>query len=371
MEASTQVQLASLQALTDTAITSLEVEDLLGELLSRVQETLDADTAAVLLLAEGAGDLVATAARGIEEEVREGVRIPIGTGFAGRIAASRGPIRLDHVDATTVANPILWEKGIKVMLGVPLLTADRLLGVLHVGRLENRPFTDHELALLQVVAVRVAGAIQGRSLAIERAAAALLERSLLPEQLPRYSGLELAARYVPAEGEVIGGDWYDVFTLPSEQLWIVVGDVAGHGMRASIVMGRIRSALRAYALLELPPEEVLRLVDRKVDHFEIGTIATVACAVTAPPYDTLTIALAGHPPPVISAPNRPAEVAAIRPGPPLGWGWVTDTLRPRSTSPPAPQLSSTRTAWSNGVANRSTWASNVSGRLSHPLTPGK
>ena len=321
MEASTQAQLASLQALTDTAITSLEVEDLLDELLSRVQEALDADTAAVLLLAEGAGELVATAARGIEEEVREGVRIPIGTGFAGRIAASRGPIRLDRVDATTVANPILWEKGIEVMLGVPLLTADRLLGVLHVGRLENRPFTDHDVALLQVVADRVAGAIQGRSLAIERAAAALLERSLLPGQLPSYPGLELAARYVPARRRShVAATGTTCSRSPPEQLWIVVGDVAGHGIQASIVMGRIRSTLRAYTLLELPPEEVLRLVDRKVDHFEIGTIATVACAVTAPPYDTLTIALAGHPPPVISAPNRPAEVAAIRPGPPLGCG---------------------------------------------------
>ena len=65
----------------------------------------------------------------------------------------------------------------------------------------------------------------------------------------------------------------------------------------------------------------MRLVDRKVDHFEIGTIATVACAVTAPPYDTLTIALAGHPPPVIAAPNQPAKVVAVRPGPPLGCGW--------------------------------------------------
>ena len=94
-------------------------------------------------------------------------------------------------------------------------------------------------------------------------------------------------------------------------------------------MGRIRSALRAYTLLELPPDEVLRLVDRKVDHFEIGTIATVACAVTDPPYDTLTIALAGHPPPVIATPNGPAEVAAIRPGPPLGMGWGK---RPGSTT---------------------------------------
>jgi putative methionine-R-sulfoxide reductase with GAF domain len=320
-ESPAQGQLASLLALTDTAITALAVDDLLDELLGRVQEALDADTAAVLLLAKGGGELVATAARGIEEEVREGVRIPIGSGFAGRIASSGGPIRLDRVDATTVSNPILWEKGIEVMLGVPLLMSDQLLGVLHVGRLEKRPFSEHDVALLEVAADRVAGAIQGRRLAIERAAAALLERSLLPQRLPSYPGLELAARYVPAEGEVIGGDWYDVFTLPSGELWIVVGDVAGHGIEASIVVGRIRSALRAYSLLDLSVEEVLCLVDRKVDHFEIGTIATVACAVTAPPYDTLTVALAGHPPPVIATPGRPAEVARVDPGPPLGCGW--------------------------------------------------
>ena len=182
-----------------------------------MQESLDADTAAVLLVAKGDAELVATAARGLEEEVREGFRVPIGTGFAGRIAARRGPIRLDRVDATTVTNPILWEKGVQVMLGVPLLTADELLGVLHVGRLDDRPFTDHDVALLQVVADRVAGAIQSRTLALERAAAVLLERSLLPGRLPRFPGLELAARYVPAEGEVVGGDWYDVFTLPSRR----------------------------------------------------------------------------------------------------------------------------------------------------------
>ena len=159
---------------------------------------------------------------------------------------------------------------------------------------------------------------------IERAAAVLLERSLLPGRLPRLPGLELAARYVPAEGEVVGGDWYDVFTLPSQEVWIVVGDVAGHGIEASVVMGRIRSALRAYSLLGLPPDEVLRLVDRKVDHFEFGIFATVACAATAPPYDALTIALAGHVPPVIAAPDRPAEVISLRPGPPLGCGWSND-----------------------------------------------
>jgi putative methionine-R-sulfoxide reductase with GAF domain len=320
-EVTAEDRLASLQALTDTALTKLDVEDLLDELLKRVQEALDCDTAAVLLLDKGGDQLVATAALGIEEEVREGVRVPVGSGFSGRVAATRAPIRLDRVDASTVANPILWEKGIEVMLGVPLLASDRLLGVLHVGRLERRPFTEDDVALLQVVAVRVAAAIQGRTLAIERAAAAILERGLLPERLPSYPGLELAARYVPAEGQVIGGDWYDVFRLPSGQVWVVVGDVAGHGMEASIVMGRIRSSLRAYSLLDLPVDEVLHLVDKKVDHFEIGTIATVACAVSDPPYETLTVALAGHPPLVVATPDRPSEVAEVAPGPPLGVGW--------------------------------------------------
>ena len=115
--------MANLQALTDTALSTLDVDELLAELLSRVREILDADTAAVLLLDESSGQLVATAACGIEEEVREGVRVPLGSGFAGRVAASRGPIQLDRVDPTTVSNPILWEKGIQVMLGVPLLSA--------------------------------------------------------------------------------------------------------------------------------------------------------------------------------------------------------------------------------------------------------
>jgi hypothetical protein len=312
-------RLVALESLTDTALTRLEVEDLLDELLSRVQEILEADTAAVLLL-DGPRELVARAARGIEEEVRQGVRVPLGSGFAGRIAAPRGPILLERVDATTVTNPILWEKGIKVMLGVPLLAGDRLLGVIHVGRLVDRAFGPDDVLLLEVVAGRVAGAVQTRQLAIERAAALLLERSLLPSALPASPGLEVSARYVPAQNGTVGGDWYDVFTLPSGQLWIVTGDVAGHGIHAAVVMGRIRSALRAYTMLELPPEDVLDLVDRKVTHFEIGSIATVALAATHPPFDRLQLALAGHPPPAIAVPGSPTVLAEVDVGTPLGTG---------------------------------------------------
>jgi sigma-B regulation protein RsbU (phosphoserine phosphatase) len=316
--ADTEARLENLEALTDATLTRLDVDDLLVELLGRVREILDVDTASVLMRDAGSGVLVARAACGIEDEVRQGVQIPIGTGFAGRVAATRKPVRLDRVDATTVVNPVLWEKGVKVMLGVPLLSGDDVLGVLYVGRLSDRSFGDEDMHLLQVVADRIVGATQTRALAIERAATRLLERSLLPSKLPSCPGLGFATRYVPAEERTVGGDWYDLFMLPDGQLWVVVGDVAGHGVQAAVVMGRIRSALRAYALLDTSPAHVLDLVDRKVHQFEVGTFATVACAVSSPPYDALTIALAGHLPPVVAVPGQRAMFADVESSPPIG-----------------------------------------------------
>ena len=97
------------------------------------------------------------------------------------------------------------------MLGVPILSNDTVLGVLHVGRLEQRPFDDHDVELLNVVADRVAGAMETRQHAIERAAALVLERSLLPPTPPSTPELEFATRYVAAEDRTVGGDWYDHF----------------------------------------------------------------------------------------------------------------------------------------------------------------
>jgi phosphoserine phosphatase RsbU/P len=311
-------RLEGLLSVTDSALTELKVEDLLIELLFRVREVIEADTAAVLLLDHESNELVATAACGIEEEVRQGVRVPVGHGFAGRIAEQREPVTLNKVDQTTVANPILWEKGIRVMLGVPLIAEDQVLGVLHVGRLDDRPFTAGDTELLRVVAERVAGATQSRLLAVERAAASLLERSLLPGRLPRCPGLELAARYLTPQERSVGGDWYDLFVVPSGDLWVITGDVAGHGLPAAVVMGRIRSALRAYALVSESPEAALELTDRKVLHFEMDTMVTVVCATSAPPHRTFRIASAGHLPPVVAVPDGPARLVELPVGEPLG-----------------------------------------------------
>jgi phosphoserine phosphatase RsbU/P len=326
-------RLRSIQLLTDVALTQLDVEAFLVELLDRVRDTVQADTAAVLLLEPGGQELAARAARGIEEEVYQDVRIPLRTGFAGRIAAERGPVLLDRVDDTTVANPILWERGIRAMLGVPLLVGDRLTGVLHVGRLSEHPFTTDDVELLQLVAERVASATQTRLLEVERAAARLLERSLLPRALPSCPGLEIAVRYTTAEGRDVGGDWYDLFVLPTGELWVIAGDVAGHGLAAAVVMGRIRSSMRSYALLGKTGEEVVELTNRKLLHFEFGATATVLCATSRPPYDQFRICSAGHPPPIIASPGQPNRPVDVTPNPPLG---VRTESQPATTTVPMP-----------------------------------
>jgi hypothetical protein len=126
--AAVEDRLRDIQAITRADLSRLGDRDLLAEFLGRTKDILEADTAAVLLLDSSAGELIATAAAGLEEEVRHGVRIPVGRGFAGRIAAEHQPVVLDHVDHTTVLNPILWSKGIRTLMGVPLIASGKVIG---------------------------------------------------------------------------------------------------------------------------------------------------------------------------------------------------------------------------------------------------
>jgi serine phosphatase RsbU (regulator of sigma subunit) len=306
-------RLRGIQAITDAALSRLDDHELLAELLDRTRAILRADTAAVLLLDFSAGELIAAAAAGLEEEVRQGVRIPVGRGFAGRIAAERQPMILDHVDHGTVLNPILWAKGIRTLMGVPLIAGGKVIGVLHVGSLTGRRFTSDDVVLLQLAADRAATAVASLMAQEDKIAAEALQRSLLPSALPAAGGAEMAVRYVPGEG-VVGGDWYDVFTLPNGQLGVVIGDVTGSGLAAAVIMGRMRSALRAYALQTTDPAEVLAGLDAKIQHFEPGALATVTYAVFDPGLDRMHICSAGHYPPVIASPGQPAELADVPPG---------------------------------------------------------
>jgi anti-sigma regulatory factor (Ser/Thr protein kinase)/putative methionine-R-sulfoxide reductase with GAF domain len=309
-------RLHQIECVTDAALAHLDVEDLLVELLDRVRELLQVDAATVLLLDSSSHQLVVTAARGIEAAVRQGIRIPMGKGFAGRIAAEKQPVIIERVDHTNVLHPIFREHGICSLLGVPLLSSGMVIGVLHVGTLVPRRFTDDDVSLLQIVADRVAFATLSRRAEVERAAAAVLQRSLL--WLPVVPGLELAARYVPAENGGVGGDWYDVFTLPSGRLCIVIGDVVGRGFVAADVMVRLRSALRAYALLGGDPAEVLSRLDQHVQHFEPEMMATVFLAMFEPSFERIHLSSAGHPPPVLALPDQPAALLNVPSDHPVG-----------------------------------------------------
>jgi phosphoserine phosphatase RsbU/P len=320
-------RLHQVQSVTDTALARLGNEQLLAELLDRVREQLVADTVTVLLLDHSATQLVVFAALGLERELSQGVRLRVGEGFDGRIAATCRPLIVDHVDATTVANPLLWERGLHALLGVPLLASGKLIGVLHVGSTVPRQFTEHEVQLLQIAGDRLALVIDAQNLAAERAAAEALQRSLLPAVPPSIAGLEFAARYVPGADHGVGGDWYDVFPLPGDRVGVVIGDVVGHGLAAAVVMGRLRSALRAYALDVDDPGVVLEKLHRKVTHFEGGAMATVSYAVIDPGRDQARLALAGHLPPILALSGEQAAQPDLPAGPPVGFPDVRRSYR--------------------------------------------
>jgi len=311
-------RLESLQRITDAALASLSVEQLLRELLLRISDILETDTAAILLLDESGRLLHARAAKGIEEEVEQGVKIPVGRGFAGRIAAERRPLIVEDVDHADILNPILREKGIRSLLGVPLIVEQRVLGVLHVGSLVPRIFTGEEAALLQLAGDRAAMAIEHATLYEQRRLAEALQRRLLPTELSFSGRLQLASRYLPASHESLGGDWYDAFALGSGQIAVAIGDVVGHGIPAAAVMAQLRTALRAYAVEGHPPGEVLELVNRLMTGIGPRAMTTLVYALIDCERATVELVVAGHPPPLLIPPaGEPSFLAAVG-GIPLG-----------------------------------------------------
>lgn len=277
-------------------------------LMEHVRDVMGSDTATLLLLDETGTVLEPAASAGLGRRWRGATHVPVGSGFAGRVAARRGPVVVNEVNEVSVLNPILRDFGVQRLLGVPVFGAEGLLGVLHVGCLTARTFTPEDTERLEDAAVEVGRRLSERTEDDAHMAALALQRSLLPAAPAPIEGLDIAVRYLPAEGD-LGGDWYDIFTLPSGKVGFVIGDVEGHGLRSAVAMGRLRSALRAYALDYEDPAEVLHRLDRKLCHFESDISATVLYAVSDPPFDLVTISTAGHPTPLIS--ESGAEVAEV------------------------------------------------------------
>jgi signal transduction histidine kinase len=164
-------RLLRLEAITETALSHLDLDQLLDELLDRIRDLLDADTAVMLLVEEEGDVLVPRASKGLEEEIGVGIRVPIGQGFAGRVAAQRSTVVIDDVDKAELVNPIIRQVGVRSLIGVPLLHLGELIGVVHAGAFRTNYFTHDDGLLLQLVADRVALAItQSRLYEAERQA---------------------------------------------------------------------------------------------------------------------------------------------------------------------------------------------------------
>jgi PAS domain S-box-containing protein len=206
------------------------------------------------------------------------------------------------------------DLGVHSTLVVPLRARGIALGLLVLGRAGRREAFDRdEQAFAVEVADRAGASLENARLyARERSAALMLQRSLLPQTVPQPPGVEVAYRYVPAaSGTEVGGDWFDVVPLPRDRTALVVGDVMGHSLRAAATMGRLRTAVRTLAGLDLPPDELLQHVHDLADDLAQGPeealIATVVYAVYDPEQRKLTIASAGHPPPVLLEPAEPGQ----------------------------------------------------------------
>ncbi|MEU2063770.1 SpoIIE family protein phosphatase [Streptomyces sp. NPDC013455] len=281
-------------------------------------------------------------AHGSGAGIGEAVVCPAGSPPAQCLAAAR-PLLYDTADPAvaewTALDPgAAWLRatGARSLLAVPLLAQGSALGVALFGRRPERgPFGPEELRLAEEFTTKAAAGIQqARAYSRARTTTMALQHSLLPHHLPDQAALEIATRYLPAATRAgVGGDWFDVIPLSGARVALVVGDVVGHGIRASATMGRLRTAVRTLADVDLPADELLTHLDDLVLRLAADEGSTDPAAETAggigttclyAVYDPVsrrcTLARAGHPPPAVVTPDGTVRFLDVPAGPPLGLG---------------------------------------------------
>jgi PAS domain S-box-containing protein len=253
---------------------------------------------------------------------------------AGVLCNAEDPEFVRWMDQDARRAALIRGQGYHSMMAVPLRARGVTLGVAVFYR-RSRPdrmerFGRDDLLLAEELGARAALAIDNaRRYMREREAALSLQRSLLLQRMPDQGAVEAASRYIPAGTRSgIGGDWFDVIPLSGARVALVVGDVVGHGIRATATMGRLRTAVRTLSDVDLAPDELLTCLDDLVVRLseagaadEAGEIGATCCyAVYDPVSRSCTLASAGHPPPVIVPPRGEPARARMSIGPPLGIG---------------------------------------------------
>lgn len=299
-------QLNAIAAVGDAAISSLEREELEPVVLERLVEVMSAD-AAVLMLYDG--EMLRTdSCVGIEEP---DWALPIGEGFTGGIAESRKPEFISDVQATArIKSPHLRAQGIRSILGAPLVSGDRLIGVLHVDWRTVHPFDEAEMRLLGIIGDRVALALSNAQMyENEHHIAHVLQESMLA--LPdTVQGVCFASAYESAsQAARVGGDFYDVFELDDGRVGVLVGDVSGKGLEAAVQTSLLRNTVRAHAMeRRKSPGDILGLTNTVFEKAtDSGTFATVFLAILDRRDGSIAYCNAGHTTAAIVRPDATVE----------------------------------------------------------------
>jgi serine phosphatase RsbU (regulator of sigma subunit) len=260
-----------------------------------------------------AAELCEVRSGGSLAEVLRGVRPVFGDSAAAKSA-------LPELLGGTLGVP-----GGRRALLAPLRGRRRVIGAaVFLRRAERDPFEPDDLLVAAQLATHTALGIDKAVLyGREAYIADELQRTMLPEHLPQPTGVKLASRYLPAaETARVGGDWYDAIPLPGSRVALVVGDVMGHSMTSAAIMGQLRTTTQTLAGLDLPPQEVLHHLDEQAQRLGSDRMATCLYAVYDPVTHRITIANAGHPPPILLHLGGRAEVLRVPPGAPIGVGGV-------------------------------------------------
>ncbi|MFD9225722.1 SpoIIE family protein phosphatase [Streptomyces sp. NPDC060064] len=282
-------------------------------------EDADLGTAAPIPVVDPQTDLMPAAelcevrSGGALSEVLRGVRPVFGDSAAARAALPE----LLGADRTV-------PSGHRAILA-PLRGRRRVIGAAVFLRRPDRPaFEPNDLLVAAQLATHTALGIDKAVLyGREAYIADELQRTMLPDSLPQPTGVRLASRYLPAaETARVGGDWYDAIPLPGSRVALVVGDVMGHSMTSAAIMGQLRTTAQTLAGLDLPPQEVLHHLDEQAQRLGTDRMATCLYAVYDPVSHRITIANAGHPPPILLHLGGRAEVLRVPPGAPIGVGGV-------------------------------------------------
>ena len=309
--------IGKLQQVTEAALEHLELRDLLDVLVERLCEVFGADIVRILLQDHEEEALYTVGAAAGLDDVEPGTPVEIADALTEVVSANR-PVTLQELPAGAGLDRMMVAAGVGSLMASPLVIKGQLAGVVEVAMRAPRPFTLEDENLLILMADRAGLAIEhARAYEREVSNVEMLQRSLLPQEMPDIEGIQIGARYKPG-GADVGGDWYDAIPLEGGRVGVAMGDVVGHGIGAASLMGQLRHATRAYALEGHSPAGVLDRLDRLVRSLDGGQMATLLYLVVEPDHGTIHFASAGHVPPLAIGPGGEADYLESAPNPPLG-----------------------------------------------------